>query len=138
MHKTISKIFGLTGLIIALFVVTALASTNIHLEASHRVLSSVDNGKGLNTITLEITLSNPTSTDLTAINLSLMPGNTLMVVDNPVLAVDKLYAGSSITVNWTINSPMPADMLGSGLPIMLRGQATDGYGGPVAVSVISN
>jgi hypothetical protein len=126
------------GLLASLFLTAASAGTNTLLEASHHVLSSADDGSGLSAITLEVTLYNPSAVDLTNVSLELMPERTLIIVDSPRLTVDSLAAGATTTVDWTIHSPIPADLLDSGIPMMLAGDATDGLGESVAVSAISH
>ena len=128
----------LTGVLASLSITTALAGTNVLFGGSHRVLSSVDDGNGLNTITLEITLNNTSGIDLNNLSLDLVPDRTIVIVDPTPLTVASLNAGASTTVNWTLHSPMPPDLLDSGIPLTLVGGASDSLGGDVAVSVTNN
>ena len=133
-----TKCLGMIGLLTGLLFTTAIADTNVMLEGNHQVLSSVDDGNGLNSITLEFTLNNTSSIDLSNLSLDLIPDRNLIIVNSSPLTVTSLNAGTSATVDWTIQSPMPSDLLGSGIPMNLVGGAQDSLGNQVNVSVAIN
>ncbi len=125
------------GVLAAFFMLTATAASSVSLDATHRVVSSVDGGNGLNSITMEITLNNTAGIDMSEISLELVPDRTIFVIDTELLSIDSLSAGSTTTVNWTVNSPMPAEFLSSGMPLTLMGNALDNDGQAVFVIVSS-
>ena len=128
-----------TGIIVAVFILTLTATDAmaVQLEATHSVVSSVNDDYGLNTITLEVTVSNTAGGHLSAINLMLMPDRTMIVIDSPTLIIDSLNADETATVNWTVNSPMPAELWESGLLMLFAGEAVDSSGQAIPVSFTS-
>ena len=133
-------VYFILTLITGLFLNVAAADTNVVINATRSVVSSSDEGGGLNTITLAVTINNTSTVDLTNLNLELMPNRMQLNIDSPTLVVSSLAAGSSTTVNWTIESSMSADMLGGSmaLPMILVGQGADSLGAAVNVTVTSN
>ena len=124
----------LTGLVMAVFMVTATANNGVQITANHQVVSSIADGYGLNAITIEITLNNQSPTDLNSLRLELMEEEDLMLFDTPDILIDNLVSGTSSTVSWTVNSPLSADMLSN---LTLTGDALDSSGQTHAIDIWS-
>lgn len=138
MYQLVRKTAFLMCLILTFFAADAAAGTGVRLEANHRVLSSVDDGTGFNAVTLELTLTNAGSTDLTSVSLEVVPDRQLLVPYGQYLTVPSIPAGATVAVNWTVNSIMPGELWGSGILVRFHGEATDSAGQTVVVSSLSH
>jgi len=138
MHQLVRRTAWAASLIGVLFMATVAAASGVNLVSQYRVLSSTDDGTGLNAVTLELTLTNPGSIDLTSMSLEVVPDRQLLVDYDQYLDVPSLSAGSAITVTWTVNSVMPVESWQSGALVRLHGTATDNAGVMVDVSTLSH
>lgn len=132
-----NKISWLTGLIVTFFMLSATAGSGVELNASHVVVSSVEDGAGLNTITMEVTFHNTSTIDLNSIRLNMMSDGVLITADSSELLIDSISSGSQAIINWTVNTPMPSDLWNAAVSINFIGDAQDNDGQIQAVSVRS-
>jgi hypothetical protein len=115
----------------------ALAVELAWLAAEHAVVTAEDDGRGLYLLTLELVLSNPGDADLFDLELSLLPGRTLIVEQPAALSLAGVAAGTSIIAEWVVETPEPPELFAAQGPLLLSGEAVDASGASRFVEVIS-
>jgi len=115
------------------FSTTVLADANISL--GHTVVSASSMPVG-SQVTYRMVVTNSGDVDLS--NLLLAPIGTAYFnpsADN-TLAIGALAAGAQLTLEWTINSLEPVDLVPQST-VFFHGEALDHAGNPVALAVSS-
>jgi hypothetical protein len=134
MKSVLTLMNWFSAIVIAVLAITARAAEP---EASHRIVSSANDGMGLSTITLEITITNNSSTDLTAMTLQLMPSPKVRIIGTPQLEIDNLGTGTTTSVHCLLHSPLPPEFVAGTHPLRYIGEALDATGSQVPVYLTS-
>lgn len=122
----------LTGL--STFNEVVMADANVSLD--HTVVSATPMSVG-SQVTYRMVVTNSGDVDLS--NLLLAPIGTAYFnpsVEN-TLAVGELAAGAQATLEWTVESLEPVDLVPQST-VFFQGEALDSAGNPVALAVSSN
>lgn len=126
MRDTHSKaLIAFVTSLLMFFSANVMADGEVVLDASYVVVSTAGDANGSNTINMQVTLNNNSAIDLLNIQLELIDNDVITDIESSVISIDSLNVNSSTTVDLVIHSTMPADMLSSGLPLQLSGNALD-------------
>lgn len=117
---------------------TQAAQAAIYLTAEHRLIASERYGGGTSSITFELILSNQGDLGVTGITLRpLDPHLRTLSRDAGAVVVESLPVGGTVSVVWTVSSPVSLGALLAQRPLAFEATGYDDAGNPVSFGLVS-